>query len=138
MVPLAAALLVGAARVAVEQARLAEQRGDPALVGELGAVVGEHEAEGAAHAARAERRARTESPASAEAHVPSATGMASRKPVGPWWSASGRAESALLPTTASISQAPARPSPGSAPNAACDPRAERRPAPAGADLRLGP
>ena len=44
----------------------------------------------------------------------------------------------VLPATASISQAPARPSPGSAPNAACDLRAERRPAPAGADLRLGP
>ena len=53
MVALAGALLVAAARVAVEQPRLAgplaEERGDRALVGELGAVVGEH---GAEHAAR--------------------------------------------------------------------------------------
>ena len=53
VVALAGALLVAAARVAVEQPRLAgplaEERGDRALVGELGAVVGEH---GAEHAAR--------------------------------------------------------------------------------------
>lgn len=42
----------------MEQARLAgplaEQRGDPALAGKPGAVVGEREAEGAAHAVGAE------------------------------------------------------------------------------------
>ena len=53
MVALAGALLVAAARVAVEQPRLAgplaEERRDRRLVGELGAVVGE---DGAEHAAR--------------------------------------------------------------------------------------
>ena len=53
VVSLAGALLVAAARVAVEQPRLArplaEQRRDRRLVGELGAVVGE---DGAKHAAR--------------------------------------------------------------------------------------
>ena len=53
VVALAGALLVAAPRVAVEQpglaGPLADERGDGALVGELGAVVGEH---GAEHAAR--------------------------------------------------------------------------------------
>ena len=58
VVALAGALLVAAARVAVEQPRLAgplaEERRDRALVGELRAVVGEHGAEHAAHAVGAE------------------------------------------------------------------------------------
>ena len=53
VVALAGALLVAAPGVAVEQPRLAlplaDERGDRVLVGELGAVVGEH---GAEHAAR--------------------------------------------------------------------------------------
>lgn len=58
VVSLAGALLVAAARVAVEQPRLArplaEQRRDRPLVGELRAVVGEHGAEDPAHAVGAE------------------------------------------------------------------------------------
>lgn len=66
VVLLAAALLVGAARVAVVQARLAgklaEQRGDRALVGELGPVVGDDQAEGPPHAGLAERGAHEPQP----------------------------------------------------------------------------
>ena len=60
VVALAGALLVAAPRVAVEQPRLArplaDQRGDRALVGELGAVVGEDGAEHAASPVGAEDR----------------------------------------------------------------------------------
>ncbi len=60
VVALAGALLVAAPRVAVEQPRLAgplaDERGDRALVGELGAVVGEHGAEHAARPVGAEDR----------------------------------------------------------------------------------
>ncbi len=59
VVALAGALLVGAHRVAVEQPRLArplaERGGDAGLVGELGAVVGEHAGEDAPHAALPEQ-----------------------------------------------------------------------------------
>lgn len=58
VVALAAALLVGAAGVAVEEPRLtlglAEQPRDPVFVGELRAVVGGHEPEYASHAAGAQ------------------------------------------------------------------------------------
>ena len=61
VVALAGALLVAAPRVAVEQPRLAgllaDERGDRALVGELGAVVGEHGAEDPPRAAGAQHRA---------------------------------------------------------------------------------
>ena len=60
VVALAGALLVAAPGVAVEQPRLAgplaDERGDRALVGELGAVVGEHGAEHAARPVGAEDR----------------------------------------------------------------------------------
>ena len=60
VVSLAGALLVAAPRVAVEQPRLArplaDERRDGALVGELGAVVGEHGAEHAARPVGAEDR----------------------------------------------------------------------------------
>ena len=61
VVALAGALLVAAPGVAVEQPRLAgplaDERGDRALVGELGAVVGEHGPEDPPRAAGAQHRA---------------------------------------------------------------------------------
>ncbi len=62
----------------------------------------------------------------AASQVPSATGIASWKLVGLWQSVSSRAESALEPSTVSISHAPARSSSGRRTNSPCDQPLQQR------------
>ncbi len=128
VVALAGALLVAAPRVAVEQPRLApplaEQRGDRALVGELGAVVGEHGAEHAARPVGAEDRPDALQGAATHPAVFSSSGSASCILLGRCSSVSRQALSSRAPSTVSISQAAAQTSSPRPRNAACDLRAE--------------
>lgn len=128
VVLLVGALLVGAHRVAVEQARLArplaECGGDAGLVGELSAVVDEHDGEHPAHVVVPEQGAQGAQRAHGLGRRLRRQGQRQLDPRRPVQQRQHGGGVAGAPLAVSISQQSSRASSGSARNAACDLRSE--------------